>query len=161
MDESHRVQDRGNSETIDNLIHGLLIGLDDESLTVVGQSFELLVWRHFRSCKDCEHRHDDALEAYRRNLPAEMQARLGEVAILLAATISEQFNEKKHLRYAVEASIEQRRLDPAMEAFEKILKRHRILEQIAAARVRDDTTKVLELAQKLRLYDLESWAEKA
>lgn len=119
---------------------GLLIGLDDESLTVVGQSIELLVWRHFRSCKDCERRHDDALEAYRRSLPAEKQARLGEVAILLAATISEQFNEKKHLRYAVEASIAQRSLDPAMEAFEKILKRHRILEQIAAARVRDDVS---------------------
>lgn len=161
MEESHREQDRANTEKIDGLIHELLSRLDDEGLQAVGSSVESLVWRHFRTCKDCQRRHDDALDAYRRSLPAEKQARLGEIAVLLAGSITEQLNEKRHLRYAVAASIGQRKADPAMDAFDKILKRHRILEQIAAARARDDSGQVLELAQKLRLHDLDNWPERA
>jgi len=36
-----------------------------------------------------------------------------------------------------------------------------LLERIAAAMAREEASKVLELVQELRLYDLESWAEKA
>ena len=48
-----------------------------------------------------------------------------------------------------------------MEAFDKVLKRHRILEQIAAARARDEASRVVELAQEPRLHDLGSWSENA
>ena len=161
MDESRGQQDQANSDEIDGLIHELLSRLDDKNLQAVGSSVESLIWRHLRTCKDCERRHDNALDTYRRSLPAEKQARLEEIALLLAGSITEQFNEKRHLRYAVEASIGQRTADPAMEAFDNILKRHRILEQIAAARARDDRGRVLELAQELRLHDLNSWPERA
>lgn len=150
-----------NTEEIDGLIHELLVSLDDDSIQAVASSIESLVWRHFGSCKECERRHDNVLESYRRSLPAAKQACLEEVAILLAGKITEQFNEKKHLRYAVEAAIAQGKVGPAMEAFGKILKRHRILEQIAAARARDEASRLVELAQELRLHDLASWSERA
>jgi hypothetical protein len=150
-----------NPEEIDGLIHELLVSLDDESLQAIASTIESLAWRHLGSCKACDRRHNNAVESYRRSLPAAKQARLEEVAILLAGKITEQFNEKKHVRYAVEAAIAQGKVGPAMEAFDKILKRHRILEQIAAARARDEASRLVELAQELRLHDLASWSEKA
>ena len=148
-------------EKIEDLIHELLIRLGDKSLQTVESSVESLIWRHFRTCKECGDRHNDALEAYRLSLPAEKQARLEQMGILLAGKITEEFNEKKHIRYAVQAAIAQRNIDPAMEAFDKVLKRHRILEQITGAMASDEVSKVLELVQELRLLDLESWAENA
>src|ERR1035438_455637 len=126
MHESRCAMEHDNPREIDGLIHELLISLDDESLQAVGSSIESLVRRHFGSCKECDRRHNNALEAYRRSLPAEKQARLEQAAILLAGKITEEFNEKKHIRYAVDASIAQGKVAPAMEAFDKILKRHRI-----------------------------------
>src|ERR1035438_2532178 len=82
MHESRCAMEHDNPREIDGLIHELLISLDDESLQAVGSSIESLVRRHFGSCKECDRRHNNALEAYRRSLPAEKQARLEQAAIL-------------------------------------------------------------------------------
>jgi hypothetical protein len=151
--------DHDDRKEIDGLTHEVLIRLDDGSFQRFSSSIESLVRRHLRTCKECDRRHNDLLEAYRRSLPAEKQQRIEQVAILLAGKITEQFNERKHIRYAVQSAITQGKVDPAMEAFEKVLKRHRNLEQIAAAMARDEVSKVVELAQELRLHTLENWAE--
>jgi hypothetical protein len=48
-----------------------------------------------------------------------------------------------------------------MKAFRKVLKRQRILEQIAAARARGASTRVVDLARELHLQTSEDWGERA
>jgi len=90
--------EHNNSKEIDGRIHELLIHLDDGTLQDFGTSIESIIGRHLQDCKECERLHDALLEAYRRSLPAEKQARLEQSGILRAGRITEEFNEKRHIR---------------------------------------------------------------
>jgi len=143
------------------IVHELLIRLDDESILGVPSCIESLIQRHQRICQECKRRNENLLDACQRSSPPEKQERLTEIGLLLAGRVTEQLHEEKHIRRAVEAAISQVKVEPGMEAIRKVLKRHRILEQLAEARARGEPERVVDLARELQLQTLADWAERA